>query len=761
MKSVLYYALLFLYLLNFAAFPQPAKGHISGMVVDEVTQKPLFGANIILIGTSYGAATGEDGRYEINGVPVGSYQLKVSLLGYKSITKTDITVSNVKPAQADFKLTESVEQLKEVTVKSDYFNKSPEDIISVRSLNYEEIRRAPGGFEDVIRALSVLPGVAQADAGRNDLIVRGGAPSENLYLVDGIEVPNINHFGSQGATGGPLSYVNLDFVKDVTFSTGGFASQYGDKLSSVLKIDLRDGRKDKIGGKATVSASQFGLNLEGPVSSNSNFLFSARRSYLDFIFKAAGFGFVPEYYDVLSKYNYEPDAKNSFSFLFVGAFDYVKYFNDTQNKRFDNARVLGSDENQYVTGLTYRHLFSNGFFRVILSRNYVDYNTLQKDTLLNPVFQNKSRESEDKLKAELVFRMSSNNEISLGADMSYIRFKADIFFPDFRTTFGETLPINNLHTNKDYTKAAVYLNHNMLFFDKLRTNIGVRADYFDPLDKKLYFSPRFAASYALTELTDINFSAGIYYQAPSYIWLAAGAPNDYLKDIRVNQYVLGIDHKVTQDAVVKIEGYYKKYSDYPASLTRTYLVLANTGAGYSGSDDNYSSFGLEPLTSGGKGFARGVELSFQKKFSDVPYYGILSLTYNQSKYTALDGVERTGSYDQTWIFNVSGGYKIDNYWEIAAKFRYATSKPYTPFNPDGTQSISEYNTERLSPNHSLDLRVDRRWYFEKWTLITYIDMQNIYGHKNESGVRWNARNRVAETSTSIGLLPSIGISVEF
>jgi outer membrane receptor for ferrienterochelin and colicin len=740
---------------------QTNNGKITGRVIEEVTQKPIPGANVVLAGSAYGTSTDSSGAFIIGALPPGTYIVKVSSIGYKPITRSDIIVTNSKPVQIDFRLSESVFEIKGVTVKSDYFRKDPDNITSVNALSYEEIRRAPGGFEDVVRTLSALPGVAQADAGRNDLIVRGGAPSENLYIVDGIEIPNINHFGSQGATGGPLSYINLDYVKEVTFSTGGFSSLYGDKISSALKIDLRDGRKDKLGGKATISASQFGFNYEGPVSDNSDFIFSVRRSYLDFIFKAAGFGFVPEYYDALAKYNYKLDNENSISFLYIGAFDNVKYFNNTLDQRYDNSRILGSDQVQYVGGVIFRHLFNNGFYQFIASRNFVDYNTSQKDSLLNPLFSNKSTEAENRVKAELIYKMSDKTEMNFGLDLKLINFKSDVFFPKFKTTFGDSLAVNSANVKEDFVKAAFYVNHVMQLFERFKTSFGVRFDYFNPLDKKLYFSPRFSAAYSIDDLTDITISSGIYYQAPSYIWLAATAYNKKLKEIKADQFVLGLERKIREDAYIKIETYYKKYSDYPASLTRPYLVLANTGAGFAGSDDNFASFGLEPLTSGGKGFARGVELSARKQLSSIPFYGILSLTYNQSKYTALDGIERVGSYDQTWIFCLSGGYKIDKDWEAGVKFNYSTAKPYTPFNSDGSQSVSAYNSQRLSANNSLDGRLDRKWFFEKWTLITYIDIQNIYNNKMSSGVRWNARDNKAENKTSIGLLPTIGVSAEF
>lgn len=737
-------------------------GEITGTVTDAVTRQPLPGANVIILGTNFGDAADIEGKFSIKNVPAGMYQLRASIIGYTSRVKTDVMIQPGKQTQVDFELTPQTIEIENVVVTADYFGKNILEPTSVRNFSYEELRRSPGGFEDVIRALSVLPGIAQADAGRNDLIVRGGAPSENLYLVDGIEVPNINHFGTQGATGGPLSYINLDFVKETSFSTGGFPVLYGDKLSSVLKINLRNGRTDRLGGKATISASQFGLNVEGPLfNDKSSFIFSARRSYLDFIFKSAGFSFVPEYYDVLTKADYKPDNTNSVSFLFVSAFDNVNFFNDSEDKRYDNSRILGSDQIQYFTGFSYQRLFSNGFMNLSIGRNYIDFNTVQNDSSLNPIFKNKSKEEENNLRLDVVHKFSNSTEMNFGASAKLIEFVADILFPTFITSFGDSLPINSLNKSENFFKGASYLNFNLLLMKRLTTNLGVRVDYFNAIKNKFYFSPRFSASYLLTPVTNLNFSTGIYYQTPSYIWLIADEKNRELKNIRVNQFVLGFDHQLNDDALLKVEGFYKDYSDYPTSLVRPYLVLANTGAGFSGSDDNFSSFGLEPLVSKGFGKSRGVELSLQKKLSNTPYYGILSLTYSKSDFTSLDGIQRDGAYDQNWIFNLSGGYKIDKYWEVSTKFRYASGRPYTPFQIDGRQLVSDYNSRRLKSAHSLDLRVDKRWFFSGWTLITYIDIQNIYNQKNPSGIRWDRREQRVDESASIGILPSIGISAEF
>ncbi|MCB9258206.1 MAG: TonB-dependent receptor [Ignavibacteriales bacterium] len=736
-------------------------GEITGKVIDRVTKEGLPGVNVIVEETNFGSSTDLNGEFKIQNIPVGNYKVRASFIGYDAITKADVIVNSAKPTFLEFRLSESIIELEGVTVTSNFFETSPVDVNSVKKFSYEEIRRAPGGFEDVIRALSILPGVARQSAGRNDLVVRGGAPSENLYVVDGFVIPNINHFGNQGATGGPLSFVNLDYVSETTFSTGGFQANYGDKLSSVLKIDLREARKDRIGGKALVSASQFGFNLEGPASDNSNFIFSIRRSYLDFIFNAAGFNFVPEYYDLLTKYTYDIDNSNKISYLFVGALDRVIFNNENSEDIYDNSRILGNDQNQYVTGISYRHLFNKGFYNLTLSRNYVSYDGFQNDTLLNPIFLNKSKEAEHELKLDAVMKIGKASELNFGVSGKHINFQSDILFPDqFVTTFGETLPITQANVNDDYYKASSYILYSAYYFNSFRFNFGLRGNYFNAIDDKFTVSPRLSMSYDLTSLTKLNFSTGIYRQSPSYIWLTLDE-NKSLKPIQVNQYILGITHLLTESSQIKLEAFYKDYSKYPTSNLRTYLVLANTGAGYPGADDNFSTYGLEKLTSDGKGFSRGLEFSMQKKSATSNHYGVLSVTYSQSKFTGLDNIERTGQYDQTWIVSLSAGYIFNENWEASMKFRYATGNPYTPYNFDGTQNIPDYLTARLDPTHSLDLRVDRRWDFNGWNLIAYIDIQNVYNKKNDNNVKWDYKTMQIDKQSDIGILPSIGISVEF
>lgn len=732
-----------------------------GKVVEEATKEPIPGVSVSIVGTNLGTSTDIEGNFRIGNLEIGVYQLRFSAVGFSTVIKTDIMVNASKPTEVLVNLTQTDIELEGVTVKANFFEFDPSNTGSVSNLSYEEIRRAPGGFEDVIRALSLLPGVAQASAGRNDLVVRGGAPSENLYIVDGFVVPNINHFGTQGATGGPISYVNLDFVREATFSTGGFSSLYGDKISSVLNIDLRDGRSDKFGGKATISATQFGLNIEGPIAGKGNYIFSARRSYLDFIFKAAGFNFIPEYYDALAKITYNFDSKNKLSYLFIGAFDNVNFNNNTAKNRYNNSRILGSDQTSYIAGISFRHLFPKGFFDLVLSRNFTDYNSSQKDTLLNPIFLNDSKEGENELKGDLIYKISPSEEINVGLSLKQIKFRADLILPNFYTSFGEIINIPNLKSEESYTKAGMYVNYSNLLFNRVRIGVGIRGDYFSGINDKLSISPRFSIVYYLNDLANLFFNCGYYYQTPSYIWLIADESNKNLKSIRANQFILGYERKLKEDVRIKLEGYLKIYNDYPASVNRPYLILSNTGAGYGGADENFASYGLEQLTSGGKGNAYGVEFSLQKKLSEVPLYGLLSFTYNQSNFTVIDNVKRPGSFDQRWIINLSAGYMFSKNWEGSVKFRFASGNPYTPFNESGMQNVKDYNSVRYKSTHSLDFRIDRRWNFEKWNLITYIDIQNVYNNKNSNSVRWNYLEKKADFQSSIGILPSIGINAEF
>jgi hypothetical protein len=332
--AFLFFASLLLSLPSKSQDPKSEIGAIRGQVFDGITKELLFGANVQLVGTNIGATTDLEGQFVIPRVPVGTHSLRISALGYSTYVRTDVIVAVARPTEVMIPLVESSIIVDAVQVTASYFQKNPDTPLSSLTQTNEEIRRLPGGLEDVVRAISILPGVAQVQAGRNDLIVRGGAPSENLFVI----------------------------VEGTSFSTGGFGARYGDKLSSVLALELREGRKDALGGKVTISASQFGLNLEGPLSeSGNNFIFSARRSYLDFIFKAAGFGFVPEYWDFLGKTHFNLTPKDQIVAFGILALDNVRLFNETAEKRFNNSRILANDQVQFVGSTSWRHIMDKAY----------------------------------------------------------------------------------------------------------------------------------------------------------------------------------------------------------------------------------------------------------------------------------------------------------------------------------------------------------------------------------------------------------------
>ena len=745
--------------------PSEGAGVITGTVVDQTTQSPIPGATVRLLGTTRGVATNATGEFRIEGLAPGSYRLEISSVGFESAIVTDIVVTSARPQSVRVELSEAAVETEGVTVRPDYFQRNRATPTSTQTLSNEEIRRLPGGFEDVVRAISTLPGVAQVSNGRNDLLVRGGAPSENLYLIDGIESPNINHFGTQGAGGGPLSFVNLDFVEETTFSTGGFGAKYGDKISSVLTIDLREGREDQTGGKATISASQFGLNLEGPVTSNGSYLFSARRSYLDLIFKAAGFSFVPEYWDFLGKFDYELGQNDRLSGLAIAAIDRVRFFNDDEEDRFDNSRILDNSQDQLIAGITWKHLFSKGYLNTTLGRTRISYAFNQSDTLLNPIFVNNSLEDEFNLRVDGLVKLWEGAEevdVSFGGNAKTIGFDTDILLQQAEPGLDTSL-------SERFYKGALYLQGSTpidLFGKKTAITVGGRMDWFNGTEIELYPSYRFAFNMQLAQGLTFSMSGGRYYQSPSYIWLVANEKNRELESILSDALVLGLEKLLSDDFKVSIETYNKFYRDYPASVERPYLVLANTGAGFGGADEGFASFGLEPLVSQGEGQAYGVELFAQKKLSESPWYGVASLSLNKATFTAIDGVERPSNFDQRVIFNVSGGWRITDTWEVGTKFRFATGRPYTPVDSTGDptfgyQVTDQYNELRLDPSHQLDLRVDKRWPFSGWNLITYIDIQNIYNSKSPTPPRWDARTRMGEVDDAIGILPSIGVSAEW
>lgn len=741
---------------------------ITGRVTEESTGLPLRRVTIgVLQGETLvaGGKTMPDGFFTITDVPVGEYTVRFNLVGYNTLLLDNVVVVSGEPT--DMRVQLSIVSTEEISVEENRFVR-PNDIAnSIKSLRYEEIRRSPGGFEDIGRVLQTLPGVSFVNNGRNDLIVRGGAPTENLFVVDNTTVPNINHFGSQGSTGGPVSIIELDFVNEVDFISGAFPAKYGDKLSSVLDIRLRDGNRNTFLADINLSATGLGAVLEGPIGSKKkgSWLFSANRSYLDLIFNAAGFGFVPEYTSAQLKAVYDFSDKNSLTVNLWGNLDKVRFNNDDEEDRKDNENILQNNQNGYVNSYEFKSVLSpNSVLKLNLGRTYTKFDYSGRDSLFTEIFSNNTTEGNTTMKAEYLVFPSGSTQIETGAGWTFVNSNSDIlrvadttYFVDDQTGSRYVLPDLDINTDLQPGKAFAYAQLSQVFLSNFRLNIGARYDYFSKISNKNYFSPRASVVYNASPKLNFSLGYGIFYQSPSLVWLAGYEQNKSLNEIRSDQYVAGVEYLFSADWRVTLEGYYKDYSDYPASTIRPFIVLSNTGGDFEQTQD----FGIEPLVSKGTGYSKGIELYIQKALT-TNYYGLINLSLFDAKYKALDGVERNSSFNNRFIFTILGGYKPGKEWEISGKFRYIGGRPFTPINPvDGTQLVSRYNSEYLPDFNSLDLRVDKRWNFSGWTLITYLDVQNVYGRKNISGYQWNKYTNQIEANESIGVLPTIGINAIF
>jgi len=770
--------LILLFIYSIFAFDSIAQitGSITGKITDSRTDNPLANANLVIIGLGMGASSDLDGEFTIDNIPPGSYNLRASFLGYETKDISDIVVNSARPTYLDITLNPSTISGEDVTVYAGYFWKEMESPPSVTTFSSEEIRRFPGGFQDVVRAISTVPGIAVVNSGgRNDLLVRGGGPSENLYVINGMEVPNINHFGTQGSSSGSLSFVNLDLVDNVDFSAGGFGVEYGDKLSSVMSLTMRPARSDRFGGKATISATQYGIDLEGPLNDKGGIIFSARKSYLDLIFKAAGLPFVPVYTDFNFIANYDITPRDQLFFLGLAAIDRVDRDLGSEENRVTNAGLLDNSQDQIISGITYRHLRRNGYRDLTLNFNSNKFSFSQLDENEVEYYNSDATERELVLKYDSKIILNKRTDFFYGLSFKSAWINNNTQFADsVYDRSGNKLPAGelglpqSLNVDLNTGKYAAFVQFQRQFGLRTKVTFGVRGDYYDYIEDKFYPSLRASMDYMLTTKMTFKTSIGNYYQAPSYVWIS-NPDNRSLKALRSDMGVFGLDYLLREDISLGGEVYYKKYSDLPTGATpeSSYLVLSNSGVGYGGREDDFQSFGYLPLKSEGKGNAYGLEISLTKKYSKSCCYGQAALSIGRSEYTAANGITYPGIFDQRVIFSLSGGLKPNPKWEFSMRFRFYTGAPYTPVylpsenNGEIVSLPDEYLEERLKPGHHLDIRVDRKFNLPNLTIIVFVDIQNVYNYNLPRIPQYDFWTDEINDSDSIAILPSIGISAEF
>ena len=741
----------------------PQTGLIDGSVRSGPTQQPIANATIRAFGTEFAVVSGDDGRFRLR-APVGVTRLEVRAIGFAPIVRSDVVVSAGKPTTIVIELQPRVVTLSAVDVTPSYFEPSQATPVSTQRFTAEEIRRTPGVQEDVVRAVSVLPGVGVTAAGRNDLVVRGGAPFENLFVVDNIDVPNVNHFGTQGSTGGPVSLIPIEFVKDAALSAGGIGVRYGDRTSSVTTIALREGNRERRATTLNLSATGFGAIAEGPLPKNGSLLVSARRSYLDLVFNAVGFPFIPAYTDITVKAVQRPTSRDELSVLLVGAVDRISFKNTTADNRYDNSTVLGSSQDQYIAGVTWKRLLSNGVITTTLGRTWSRFDAAQRDSSDPPqrIFGARSTEGETSLRTDVTLQRSARHELSAGLIAKYAgALRYDISLPGTARLDQNGVPrALRVDTTFATFKQAAYVQSGLQFSERIRLTLGLRGDWYPYLQNAVRVAPRAAVAWSVNDGNTLTLAGGQYYQSPQPIWLVGDAKNPFtLRPLRADQLVAGWQRLVRPDLKLQIEAYVKHYADYPGRVYRPRAVLQPSGF-----DDvtNDIPYGLEPLRADATGDVRGAEVLLQKRLSDLPVYGLISASYNRTRFRGLNGTTSIGAFDSPLVFNGLLGWRPNARWEFSGRVRSAAGLPTTPFTTEGRVDFSRYNAgERLPTFFALDVRVDRRFVFRRSQLVTYLDVQNATARQNISQIAWDARLGAPKPNESIGILPSIGINWEF
>jgi hypothetical protein len=743
MRSVKILFLLVFGLLSSIHMVFAQSGTIKGTIRNALNNEPLPFVNVIIENTDQGTVTDDNGFYEITGLTAGIYNIRASFIGFREQVAFEIQVTYAKPAVLDFLLEEAAEQLVEVVVKADPFRKTEESPVSLRNIGVAEIQRNPGANRDISRVIQILPGVTAGLAFRNDILVRGGGPNENRFFLDEVEVPNINHFATQGASGGPVGLINVNFIKEVDFFTGAFPANRGNALSSVMNLRQRDGRDDRMGANFTLSATDVGLTLEGPINDKTTYLVSARRSYLELLFDVLGLPFLPTYNDFQLKIKHKPNEKSEFSIIGLGAIDQFNLnldANETENQRFLLENLPVSPQWSYTLGAVYKRFDEKGYWTVVASRNMLNneskkYFNNDDSSEENLLLDYQSREMENKFRLERTTRVK-DYKFNFGVGYEYARYQVSTFNKIFTFSGAQTIDFtSNLDLHKYFGFWQASRN---LMSDKLILSLGVRADgtsYSDNMRNPLeQLSPRFSLSYRLSEKLAFNFNSGIFYQLPPYTILGyrengrlVNRENkiDYIAN---NQLVAGFEWNIGNSTKASIEGYLKTYRDYPF-LLRDSITLANRGA-------DFGVVGNEPAVPISRGRTYGLEFLIQQRLFKG-FFGLISYTLGRSEFEDKDGVFQPSAWDSRHILNLSLGKRLKRDWEIGVNLRYQSGLPFTPFsensalvqnwdvNGRGVKDFSQLNTIRLGSANTLDVRVDKKWYFKNWNLNLYFDVENI------------------------------------
>ncbi|MBW6535696.1 MAG: TonB-dependent receptor [Mariniphaga sp.] len=787
--------ILLIFILPVIAFAQNAS--LKGRIVDAVSNEPLPFVNVIVSGTTIGTITDMDGNFVLTALTPGFVRVEASFVGYRRAVSSEVEVSSARVNSVEIQMEEQREQIEEVTVTASPFRKTEESPVSLRSIGIGEIEKSPGANRDISKVIQSFPGVQSTPAYRNDVIIRGGGPSESRFYLDGVEVPFINHFATQGASGGPVGIINADFLREVNYYSGAFPANRGNALSGVFEFNQIDGNSEKLKFQGTLGASEVAATLDGPIGEKTTFVFSARRSYLQFLFSVLELPFLPNFTDFQFKVRSRIDKKNELTFIGLGAVDVFDLNLGIEEPDEQQSFILSSipvnEQWNYTLGAVYKHFRDNSFQTVVLSRSNLNngvYKYFENDDSSeeNKILDYISEEIENKLRLENSSRFDGYR-LNFGANLDLVTYTNST---QQRRFYGDGIVNVDYNTSLNLVKWGLFAQASKsIFNERLSLSLGIRADannYSPSMNNLLeQLSPRFSASYSLTPQWSLNFNTGRYYQLPPYTSLGF-QQNDILvnkennlKYISSDHLIGGLEYRPRQTVLFTVEGFWKGYQDYPFSV-KDQISLANKGA-------DFGVLGDEEVVSESEGRAYGAE--FQARVNATSGFNLnLSYTWVRSEFLNGSNEYIPTGWDSKHLLNVTSTTELKNDWRVGGRWRFVGGLPYTPYDLERSSLVEAWNlsgspyfdfarlnSERFSAFHQLDVRVDKTFYLDKITMKFYIDIQNLYNFQaeqqdiivretdeagnfilTENGARYQLR-RVTNTSGTV--LPTIGIILEF
>ena len=735
-------------------------GVISGTVQDAASQATIPAVHIQLLETEQGTVTDEEGRFRLEAVPAGIYTVRASFMGYGDRVYTDVVVQTNRSVHLEIALRERVILGEEITVGSGYFFYNESLPVSHTTMNAEEIRRFPGSGQELSRVIMNFPGVASTGEMSQDLMVRGGSPRENLFYIDNIWVPAVQHFEeADGSSNGPTGLINTDLVEHLDFSAGGFSATYGGRMSSVADMRYRDGSREGFQGSAGMNMAGFSGILEAPFAEgDGSWLISARRSYLDLIGDAINSRGAPRYGDIQARVAYDTDSDNRFSLLHISG---SSLLNTTAEEGLEDGWLSypRMDNRQYTTGVNWRRFWSGSF----TTHTSLSWSVTDRSLDLRYSDDSTLELASDNRHDYLVLRSvtsqsgSGGQRIEFGLDAILETGRFNYYHAPTLTNTGVSRPVIDLESRLRQFTGELFGSYLFRPVEPISVTIGSRIG-FNHLNRDVELSPRMGVHWEVSRRLSLNAAAGIYRQALPLVIRSQQPEFKTLRNPRSLHLVTGAEYLLGESTMLSLEFYEKRYDHLPVQPEGF-----NQGPSYV--FDSQTHF--DELLDNGTARARGIDLMVQRKIKEG-LYGSVTLSLFRSQYRDHDGRLQNRDYDVKSIFSVVGGYRPNNRWEFSARWSYVGARPYTPIDviasADAGQTmldISRYNSDRLPAFHSLYLRMDRRFYLKNLGIVAFMEVWNSYNRSNVTEVYWNLNEQRVDEVNQFDLLPVGGFIVEF